>query len=78
MSTRGSLRRRDRGPIAACARDVDVNEGTLGNWVARPRERGRADQERASANETSCTGLRMQRDVLNRSTARWVNEAMNR
>jgi len=29
MSTRGSLRRRDRGPIAACARDVDVNEGTL-------------------------------------------------
>ena len=29
-------------PIAAVAQDLEVNEGTLGNWVARDRESGRA------------------------------------
>ncbi|MEU7815157.1 transposase [Pseudonocardia sp. NPDC049154] len=33
----GSWRRRAK-PIAQVARDLGVNEGTLGNWMARARE----------------------------------------
>ena len=25
-------------PIAACARELGINQGTLGNWVAKHRE----------------------------------------
>jgi len=29
-------------PIAQCARDLGVNEGTLGNWLAKTRASGDA------------------------------------
>jgi transposase len=72
-------------PIAACARDLGVNEGTLGNWVAKSRERA-GDQPELTEDEraelvrlrSENTELRMQRDVLKRSVALWVNEAMGR
>jgi transposase len=73
-------------PIAQVARELGVNEGTLGNWVAKARrdqdgeetpvsESERAELERLRKENTE---LRMQRDVLKRSVALWVDEAMGR
>ena len=73
-------------PIAQVARELGINEGTLGNWCAR--ERRRRDDGNATLSETERAELerlrkenvelRMQRDVLKRSVALWVNEAMGR
>jgi transposase len=73
-------------PIAQVARELGINEGTLGNWCARER-RGReggnpalSESERAELGRLRQENieLRMQRDVLKRSVALWVNEAMGR
>ncbi len=71
--------------IAQVARDLGVNEGTLGNWCARARA-GAPGREELSESERAelarlrkeNTELRMQRDVLKRSVALWVDEAMGR
>jgi transposase len=70
-------------PIAQVARELGINEGTLGNWCARERARGggngaltedeRAELERLRRENAE---LAMQRDVLKRSVALWVREAM--
>ncbi|MDT4933836.1 MAG: transposase [Pseudonocardiales bacterium] len=73
-------------PIAQVARELGVNEGTLGNWCVlerRRREGGKtalSEDERAELNRLrrEVTELRMQRDVLKRSVALWVDEAMGR
>lgn len=73
-------------PIAQVARDLGVNEGTLGNWVAKARRERDGQNPPLSESERAelvrlrkeNTELRMQRDVLKRSTALWVNEAMGR
>jgi transposase len=61
-------------PIAAVARDLGVNEGTLGNGVARAREawEGTEGLKRLRAENEE---LRMERDVLKRSVVLWVKEA---
>ena len=59
-------------PIAQVARELGINEGTLGNWYAKRRratENGRAElseSERAELDRLrkEITELRMQRDVL--------------
>ena len=67
-------------PVAHVARELGVNEGTLGNWVRRDRaERagGLSADERAELvrlRKENAT-LRMERDVLKRSVVLWVNEA---
>jgi transposase len=73
-------------PIAQVARELGVNEGTLGNWVAK--ERRERDEDTAALSEPERVELarlrkenaelRMQRDVLKRSVALWVDEAMGR
>lgn len=73
-------------PIARVARELGVNEGTLGNWInadRRRRERGDgtvSESERAELVRLrrEVAELRMQRDVLKRSVALWVEEAMGR
>ena len=73
-------------PIAQVARELGVNEGTLGNWCAKARraagdgtgeliESERVELARLRKENTE---LRMQRDVLKRSVALWVDEAMGR
>lgn len=61
-------------PIAQVARDLGVNEGTLGNWVNRARveregrgELSPADYEELKALRAEVAELRMERDVLKRA-----------
>jgi transposase len=74
-------------PIAQVARELGINAGTLGNWVGldrRSRESGddgvASESERAELTRLrrEVAGLRMERDLLKRSTALWVKEAMDR
>jgi transposase len=67
--------------IADVARSIGVNEGTLGNWVAKARRErsvgvGLNADERAELAELrgEVTQLRMERDLLKRSMAFWVKE----
>jgi transposase len=73
-------------PIAQVARDLGVNVGTRGNWVAAARRqrddgsRPLSEDERAELARLRRENaeLRRQRDVLKRSVALWVDEAMGR
>ena len=75
-----------RKPIAQVAREVGINEGTLGNWCGKAR--GVAGEDNGELSETEraeldrlrkeIVELRMQHDVLKRSVALWVDQAMGR
>jgi transposase len=73
-------------PIAQVARELGINEGILGNWVAKDRRAREGGGGRLSESErTELARLRrenaelaMERDVLKRSVALWVKEAMGR
>ena len=69
-------------PIAQVARELGVNEGTLGNWVARDREKRQntdglstGDIEELKRLRAEVAELRMERDVLKRSVVLPVLEA---
>lgn len=71
-------------PIAEVAREIGVKEGTLGNWVGKYRARqapeglSESEREELVRLRRECNELRMQRDVLKRSTVLWIDEAMGR
>ena len=70
-------------PIAQVARDLGINEGTLGNWVnADKRRRGDGSGALSEDERAELARLRkenaelaMERDLLNRSVALWVKDA---
>jgi len=73
-------------PIAQVARELGINEGTLGNWCVKDRRRRDGSDAALSEDERAelvrlrreNAELAMQRDVLKRSVALWVMEAMGR
>ena len=73
-------------PIAQVARELGINGGTLGNWVGRDRRaREGGDGPLSESDRVELARLRkenaelaMERDVLKRSVAIWVREAMGR
>ena len=81
---RSGIVRESGKPIAQVARELGINEGTLGNWVVEDRRArdggdGRLSQsERAELNQLRKENaeLVMERDVLKRSVALWVKDAM--
>ena len=72
-------------PIAQVAKDLGINAGTLGNWVNADRRRRGGGTELGEDERAELARLRrenaelaMERDVLKRSVALWVKDAMGR
>jgi len=72
-------------PIAQVARDLGINSGTLGNWVNADRNRQGGDGILSEDERAELARLRkenaelaMRCDVLKRSVALWVQDAMGR
>ena len=71
--------------IAQVAKDLGINAGTLANWVALGRQAtdggGRLDEDERlelARLRRENAELAMERDVLKRSVALWVKDAMGR
>jgi transposase len=73
-------------PVAQVARELGIHDGTLANWVNLDRRRregaagGLCEDERVELARLRRENaeLRMRCDVLKRSVALWVEDAMGR
>jgi transposase len=71
-------------PIAEVARDLGINEGTLGNWISKDR-RVRGEQRPDQVSETERAELlrlrrenatlRMEKEILKKAAAFFVTES---
>ena len=70
-------------PIAQIARELGIDSGMLGNWVAKDQAECDGGEGGLSADDAAelkrlrgeVAELRMERDVLKRSVVLWVKEA---
>jgi transposase len=74
-------------PVAEIARDLGINEATLGNWVVRARQSGKladkkddkpldiGERARLKALEEEVRRLRMERDFLKKAAAWFARES---
>ncbi len=73
-------------PIAQVARELGIHDGTLGNWVNADRRRrqggdgavGEDERAELARLRKENAELAMRCDVLKRSVALWVQDAMGR
>jgi len=73
-------------PIAQVARELGIHDGTLGNWVNADRRRrqggdgavGEDERAELARRRKENAELAMRCDVLKRSVALWVQDAMGR
>ena len=72
-------------PIAQVARELGIHEATLGRWVNLDRQGREGEGALTESERDELIRLRrenaelaMERDVLKRSVALWVKEAMGR
>ena len=72
-------------PIARIAKDLGINPGTLSNWVVLDRQAKDGNGRLSEDDRIELARLRrenaelaMERDVLKRSVALWVKDAMGR
>ena len=71
-------------PVAEIARDLGINEGTLGNWVQLAKKRGEFTEkplevdERAELKELREENrrLKMEREILKKAAAWFAKEIM--
>jgi transposase len=71
-------------PVAEIARDLGINEGTLGNWVNMAKKRGEFKEtpldidERAELKKLreEVRRLKMEREVLKKAAAWFAKESM--
>lgn len=71
--------------IAQAARDLGINDGTLGNWMAKDRrERGEQPDDQVSESERvelvrlrrENAKLRMEKEILKKAAAFFLTESM--
>jgi transposase len=70
-------------PVAEIARDLGINEGTLGNWVQAAKKSGKLKEKPLGADERARLKeledenrrLRMERDFLKKAAAWFARES---
>jgi len=71
-------------PVAEIARDLGINEGTLGNWVNAAKKRGEIKEKQLDINERArlkeleqeVRRLKMERDLLKKAAAWFASQNM--
>jgi transposase len=71
-------------PVAEIARELGINEGTVGNWVNMAKQRGEVseapltidDRARLKELEAENRRLRMEREILKKAAAWFASQSL--